>query len=146
MLDASGARNHSGNNVTTLILSIAIHPPPRAGRANLRPPPATIRLRTPAAIRGDRSAGARSRAVPPESHARRSARRRGPSARTPFPDFRPGESPRLPPAGRAACAAARLRAGRFSEYAGLLEERTHRVRGRRALLEPGPRLLGVDVD
>src|SRR6185312_6414199 len=58
-----------------------------------------------------------------------------------------GGSPRLPPAGRAACAAARLRGRRpFAQNAGLLEERANRIGRQRALLEPGPRLLGVHID
>src|ERR1051325_944128 len=58
-------------------------------------------------------------------------------------------SPRLPPAGRAACAAARLRGSRrspFAEDARLLVERAHRIGRERALREPGARLIGVDVD
>src|SRR5437588_82263 len=39
MLDDSGAVNHSGTSVTTLIRSIATRPPPRAGRALLAPGP-----------------------------------------------------------------------------------------------------------
>src|SRR2546425_4458281 len=50
-----------------------------------------------------------------------------------------------PPAARAACAAARL-GGPFPQHSGLLEERAHRVRRERALVEPRPRLLCVDLE
>src|SRR5712692_7637746 len=111
MLDPSGAVNHSGNSVTTLIRNIAIRPRRRAGRASSRPPLEMSRPQNPAATRDDTPG------VLPPPAARRS--RRDPHSartvalweRTPFPDFRRGGSPRPPPAGRAACAAARLRGG-----------------------------------
>src|SRR5882762_7670904 len=152
MLEASGAVNQSGNSVTTLMLSIATHPPRLAGHATLRRPRATSRLRTRATTRGGRH-GAESRpAVRPAPHALRSGRTVALSARTRSLDFRRGGPPPPRPAGRAACAAARLRGGRsrrscrFAQYAGLLEQRTHRISRHRALLEPGARLLGVHVD
>src|SRR6266849_4266325 len=159
MLDPSGAVNHSGNSVTTFIRNIATRPRRRAGRASSRPPLEMSRPQNPAATRDDTPG------VLPPPAARRSPRdpHLGRTValweRTPFPDFRRGGSPRPPPAGRAACAAARLRGrgrgkrwrgrGRLfssTEYAGLLEERTHRIGRSRALLEPGSRLFRIHVD
>src|SRR3989475_10997522 len=151
MLDESGAANHSGNSVTTLILSIATRPPRPIGRATLRPRRGTSPLQRRAAFRGDTPGGALRPPDPPAPLVRRSGRTHVPLARTPSPDAPREGSPPPPRAVRAACAAARLRGGfrgrcGFAQYAGLLEERTHRVGRRRALLEPGPRLLGVHID
>src|SRR5207245_3672937 len=133
---------------TTLIRNIATRPRRRAGRASARPPLAMSRPQTRATILDDTSGALPPRAVRLQPRAPHSTRTVALSGRTPFPGFRRAESPRLPPAGRAACAAARLRGGRrrwrrgrgrlFSstEYAGLLEERPHRIRRQRALLDP----------
>src|SRR5207245_9361982 len=149
MLDPSGAVNHSGNSVTTLIRNIATRPRRRAGRASARPPLAMSRPQTRATILDDTSGALPPRAVRLQPRAPHSTRTVALSGRTPFPGFRRGESPRLPPAGRAACAAARLRGGRrrwtrgargrgslpsATDYGGLLEERPHRTRRLRALI------------
>src|SRR5438477_9139914 len=75
----------------------------------------------------------------------RSPRTAGRAARTPRPDSPPGETPILPPAARAACAAARL-AGPFPQHSGLLEKRADRIARERALVEPCPRLFRVDLE
>src|SRR2546427_1111591 len=151
MLDESGAANHSGNSVTTLILSIATRPPRPIGRATLRPRRGTSPLQRRAAFRGDTPGGALRPPDPPAPLVRRSGRTHVPLARTPSPDAPREGSPPPPRAVRAACAAARLRGGfrgrcGFAQYAGLLEERAHRIGRQRALLEPGPRLLRVHLD